>query len=508
MPSDDRRLHPLSIVFALVAQLRTFALPGLAVLVTAGSAGWGWELWAMPLLLPYALAAVLKYVTFRYRYEPNELVIRSGLFFRNERHVPYARIQNLDAVQNVFHRLWGVVEVRVETGGGEEVEAKMSVLPLADFEEMRRRVFAGRSGEAGAAGSETLPALAAPGRTLLALKPLDLVVCGLIQNRGVVVIMAGFGLLWEVGLMEGLIDRVFGEEMSGRGVFRSVMKAVFGRGGFPLGRIALMLGALAGLLLFIRFLSMVWSILRLYGFRITRDGDDLRTEYGLLTRVVATIPVRRIQTVTIKEGPLHRLFRRASVRVDTAGGGEEWGGGESKAQREWLAPVLRRDALPGFLREVLPEVDLAAAEWQPSHPRAYRREVKGWLLVALGLSLPFAALLRWWDLALLAVLVVWACVVARFHLAHYRWALAGGAVLLRSGWIWRQMSVARFAKIQAVSIHESPFDRRARMARVRVDTAGAGDLSHRVDIHYLARETARELYNLLTAQAARTAFRW
>ncbi len=51
-------------------------------------------------------------------------MIRSGLIFRNERHVPFSRIQNVDAIQNVFHRLFGVAEVRVETGGGKEEEAR------------------------------------------------------------------------------------------------------------------------------------------------------------------------------------------------------------------------------------------------------------------------------------------------------------------------------------------------------------------------------------------------
>ena len=46
------------------------------------------------------------------------------------------------------------------------------------------------------------------------------------------------------------------------------------------------------------------------------------------------------------------------------------------------------------------------------------------------------------------------------------------------------------------------------MARVRVDTAGAGGSSHRVDIPYLSLETARELCGRLTFEAARTELRW
>jgi membrane protein YdbS with pleckstrin-like domain len=63
-------------------------------------------------------------------------------------------------------------------------------------------------------------------------------------------------------------------------------------------------------------------------------------------------------------------------------------------------------------------------------------------------------------------------------------------------------------KIQAVTMYESPFNRRAAMSGVRVDTAGAGELSHRVDIPYLDQEVASGLAERLAASAANTAFRW
>ena len=56
MPSE-RRLHPVSILFGLGGQLRQFALPGLLVLVTAGSAGLDWQVWLLLLLVPYALVS-------------------------------------------------------------------------------------------------------------------------------------------------------------------------------------------------------------------------------------------------------------------------------------------------------------------------------------------------------------------------------------------------------------------------------------------------------------------
>jgi membrane protein YdbS with pleckstrin-like domain len=81
-------------------------------------------------------------------------------------------------------------------------------------------------------------------------------------------------------------------------------------------------------------------------------------------------------------------------------------------------------------------------------------------------------------------------------------------VAFKSGWLWRSTTIARVSRIQAVSLRESPFDRRAAMARVRVDTAGAHERSHRIDIPYLGRDDAADLQLRLAARAADTQFHW
>jgi membrane protein YdbS with pleckstrin-like domain len=111
-------------------------------------------------------------------------------------------------------------------------------------------------------------------------------------------------------------------------------------------------------------------------------------------------------------------------------------------------------------------------------------------------------------MALLAVTVPGAIVAARKHVDHLGWAATADVVAFRSGWLWRSVTVARVAKIQSVARIETPFDRRTAMARVRVDTAGAGERSHRVDIPYLSREAARDLHDQLATGAATTEFRW
>ena len=515
---SEQRLHPASLLFAFADSVKKFALPGLIAALSVGrQSTWQptfgrfqppetWELWLMLLLVPSVLAAIARYVSFRLRYDETELVIRSGIVFRNERHVPYTRIQNLDAVQNLVHRLLGVIEVRIETGAGKEPEATISVVPEAALADMRRRVFAGRM--PAAALDAEVPALPAAeqGRTLLQLPVRELMLFGFLENRGLVIMAAAYGALWEFGLFNAIFGRLF-EDAETRGTLRSLIRGMAAGGVFPLLQAAAAAAGIVLLLAAVRLLSMVWAVVRLYGFRLSKIEQDLRTDFGLATRVSATIPLRRVQAMTVREGPLYRLVSRVSVRVETAGGGQ--GTPEQPARRrEALAPLLPPRDLPALVSEVLPGVDVGTLDWYGTHPLALRRAVRPAVAMAVVLTLAAALVIHPAVLVLLPLVVAWAVFRSYKYVRNLAWAVTPDVVAFRSGWLWRTLTIARVAKIQAVARIESPFDRRWDMARVRVDTAGAGDRSHRIDIPYLPHSTAVELQARLAAGAADTPFRW
>jgi putative membrane protein len=499
MPSENR-LHPLSVLFAFLTQIRLFVVPGIFVLVGRSSRGDGWwEPWMMLLIIPSAIGAVLRYITFRYRYDDSEMVIRSGLIFRKERHIPYARIQNIDAIQNVLHRLLNVVEVKVETGGGETAEARMSVLPMSAFHEMRAHVFAEqRLARPDAPADKTTPQ--AP---LLELKTRELLLYGFIENRGAVVVGAALGVLWEFGLVDRLGPRVVGAPR-GRGAMRNLVRDVISDVTVSIDRILIGIAVILALLLLVRVLSMGWAAVRLHGFTLTLIDGDARTEYGLLTRVAATIPLRRIQTLSIRETPLHRLFSRVAVKADTAGGRLDEGGG--RADREWLAPILQLGAVPEFVRALLGHA-YDGVDWRPAAAGAFRREVKGWLFIAAVMFGGLAYLTRWWAVPVLPAMVVWAVLCAHQTIKHLGWATTDDAILFKRGWLWRRVIIVKFAKMQTVTLNESPFDRRTTMATLHIDTAGASQRSV-VHIPYIARDTAAAMHARLSREAAQRQLKW
>jgi putative membrane protein len=249
---------------------------------------------------------------------------------------------------------------------------------------------------------------------------------------------------------------------------------------------------------------VVYSIVRFYGFRLSVDPGSVRADHGLLTRVAITVPRRRIQLIGFRSNPLHRLFRRLSVRVETAGFS---GGNEGPSSLRWLAPILPEGDVAGVVGEVQPEVDWEAFEWRPLHPRARVRLLR-LRLIQLGIGMVFLGLAT--GLAALPVLVlvpiVWAFV--RGYIRYTGWALAPGAIGYRSGWLFQQQSFVRYSKIQTVSLTRNPFDRRWGMATVSVDTAGADPAGHRIRIRFLDHRSACELRDELEERMRRTRFVW
>ncbi len=523
----EHRLHPLSIAFSLGSQLRRAILPLIIGGASANFLGVVEMRFVLLVgLIPLVVGSVVRYLTFRYRYEEAELVIRSGLLFRRERHVPYARIQNLDAVQGVFHRVLGVVEVKLQTGGGQEPEATLTVLPLPALEALRAQVREGKREAAGEvagaeeaatsgaaavgvpaeAAADPAPADSAEGRTLLHLPAGELLLHGLLQNRGMVLIAAAFGLAWEMGLVERASDWVGGEQSWLGPAVEGAAADVVAAG--ILVTVAAIAALVVAFVIFARLLSIVWTLVRLHDYRVVRSEEGLRATFGMLTQVSATIPLRRVQTVTIHEGPLQRWAGRVAVGVQTAGGSQAGQPGNADPHRQQLAPILRRERLREFLREVIPELDAPEVNWEPVSPLAFRRVLRGTCFLATLAAVPLYFALEAWGVAIHAAFLAWAVFYARRYVDHLGWALKDDMVWFRSGWLWRRTTIARYTRIQVVALRASPIDRWRGMASLRVDTAGAGAASHKVDIPYLPVDTARKLRTLLAAEAARTAFRW
>ncbi len=468
------RLHPLSWLFALLIQLRPLVVP-LLVLIFLGRGEW-WELFIVVGAVGYALYALIYSIGFRYRLGDDELLVKEGIFARTERHIPYARIQNIVRRRNLLHRAFGVAELRLESAGGDKPEAVMNVITLAAAEQI----------EAVLRSEKAQPESADLRAPLLSLDWRELLRLGLVRNRGGVVIGAMFALAWQFEPWEhsgvrGIL-RVLGELLAN-------FDALFDN------QFALVAGAAGLLLAFfvaIKLFSIAMAFLSFHGFALVSDGARVATDGGLLTRHAASARVDKIQRLILGESWLSRQVERRWLACDVAAGKRETDA-DSGSRLRWLAPIAPPERVDAVVAELAPELDLRHCVWLPLHPRAWLRVLKTSALIWSAVSVPFWLYLGIKALPIWIALMGWSWVESRGWARFAAYSCEPGVLAWRSGFLTREWVIARIDKGQGLALRTSPFDRRAGMASVELDTAGSSATGSHLRVPYLDEPQARML---------------
>jgi len=473
----NRRLHPLSWLFVLMLHLKQFAFPLLALLITGR--GDRNELWSLIGVALLALYSIFQYFTYQYRVLDSELIVRSGVFQKTVRHIPFNRIQNVSITQNVLHRFFQVAEVKLEAAGGVKPEAHMRVLSLADAQELEELIRSHANTTGVVTADEVLPAKV---EVLHRLSFSDVVKLGLINNHGMVVIGAAVGLLFQTsGRMAGnfiseSIKTLFGwSDSLHLGTFATVLSAVF---------------AIILFLLLVRAFSVVLALLQYYGFSLSLMGRRLTVQRGLLSRLRSSLPLRRIQAYTIKEDWLHRIFRQRSLQVDSAAGAAL--NEEGKSPLRDLVPLARPHEMDGLVARFLASDQWPVQTWKSLHAEAWKREFLMSSLFLLFAGIAGAAFFNSY-VALVLLLIPVLFLRAKVWAAHAAYAYTGDLIAVRHGWLSREWRFAEISKLQGLSLREGVFDRRYGMASLTLDTAGARAMSSPFRIPYMPRSDAQAL---------------
>lgn len=490
------RLHPLTLLVAAANALRGAILPLAVIYVVGNRTSFG-----LPLLLVVTalslVASAARYFTFTYRVEAGELITRQGILDRTERHIPLTRVQDVRMEQGVLHRLLGVVDVHIETAGGQGAEASLSAVGRADAERLRRAIV-GAGGVANAPPEAGPPAAQRDIIRRVGLR--ELVVAGLAANHlasGTAIVFGAWAFL----------DDVLPRDEQRR--YLVLLVRTVQRWWEPGGWTAGLVGAafLGAVLLVGMLLSVAGSVLLFYGFTLRRDGEDLHRTYGLLTRRASRLPRRRIQLLKIEESAPRRLLGLATLHADTAGSAAPGG----KTGRDVLLPVVGRDEVEALLPAFFPDVDPPV--WRHVSRLAIRRETaKGVWACLLFAVLSFLLLrntaapplLALWPLGLVPLLYG----VNVLGYRHLGYALGTGYLRTRRGTLERATHVVPVRNLQVVVLRQTPFDRRLGLATLRADTAGQTYTGGGPQIRHLPWAEALALAQTLARQAARARYRW
>ncbi|SIR84053.1 PH domain-containing protein [Natronorubrum thiooxidans] len=495
------RLHPLSAVtYALQYGFTWLWVPVVLVLVLGGifdPISPAWTPIAAPLgFLAGAVYGIVYYYRFEYGVTPDTFDVSSGVVARRSREIPYGRIQNVDVKQGVLQRLLGLAIVSIETAGGGNTEASLNFVSESDAnrlqEQIRRRTADvkdrrrkrdreavaadgqesaadapnGIEGDNAALGDEDGTSLedgvSEPRRPhrqrLFDLEARELLLYSFTSFRPAAVAAVLFVFFLATDRIIDLFV-ITAQPLGG--------PAALGEGTPTSYGILTVVSAINGILI-TYLLSVAYTFGTYYGFQLGRADDDFVYERGLLQRYSGSIPVEKVQSVTVTENPLQRLIGYAGLWVETAGYGPESSGGSQSA-----VPLAKQGRVHQFT-ENLTDVETPTFHSPPTLARRrylVRYSLVATLVVAAVFALAQVTPLERWYLAA----VVFAAVPPAAHLkyVHLGYFVGDDHLVIRRGFWKRRTTVIPYYRIQTVSTRRSIFQRRLGLASLVVDTASS-----------------------------------
>ena len=515
------KLHPLSAVrdaggraFAIGSAVFFFGLMGSTVL-NLFDVGVVIVLAVLGALLGAAYG-VAYYLRFSYRLSGGSLSITSGVVGRREREIPLRRVQNVDLRQSILQRLLGLAVVRVETAGGGETEAVLDFVSRPEAERLQREIREGKRSAApevvGAGGSEAVETetwessgptepseRSEPGtRSLFEIGDVELGLYALTAFQPASALFLLFAVPFGWDAATGILLRIAAPLGGPTDLDPAALASA---AGLVLAVVGTLLAAVTSWAL-----SALYTLVGYHGFTLARTGDDLVYERGLLRRYSGSIPLSKVQTLTLVEHVLARRLGYAGLRVETAGYGAGGGGsGQGSNQPASAIPLATHDRVLALARTIEPFDDLAFER----PPKRARRRYAARYLGAVVLLTAFVFGIGWlagvfepavglalWQVPLLFLPLV--PVAAHLKWANRGYHLGPEHVAIREGFWRRHTRIVPYYRLQTVETRRTVFQRRLGLASLVADTASSGSLFGSAPVaHDVATRTGRRLHQEL-----------
>lgn len=493
---EPLRTNPKSFAVQAVASVKNALVPMIAVFFTMSEKPWAIFAALGVGMFIASISAAGSYLSWRrltYIVGQEDIRVESGILSRAARSVPFERIQDVSLEQGLVPRLFGLVQVKFETGAGGGDDLALTYLSEEEGERLREVIKARKDGVVQVEGEQIAEEPAA--EVLFAMDEKRLLKFGFFEfSLAAFAVIAGLFQyaetfasieLWDADLWAGLLGES-GSWVSGLG---------FG---------AQIAGILTGLLAFVVVGSatgLVRTFLRDWGFVLERTEKGFRRRRGLLTKTDVVMPVHRVQALKMATGFIRRRFGYYGLKF------------VSLAQDKGSAS---HDVAPfGTLDEVGPIATVAGFAIEPSQGTDWQRGSRKYRIdSAIIVLLMFAVLATGvgtvffvsdkisplWALLLLGV----GGLLAMQQMFMWRFdfnAIDPRHFFVRKGWLSPKLDVASRVKLQSVEIAQGPIARKRGYASLRLGLAGGA-----LNFDGLPIERAHELRSHILTSISGTDF--
>ena len=486
MSNEKYKLHPVTAIINVVKALKDLLVPIVIILLANGfnlnfdyrNEDFFGEM--VPLIFLVVIVfwtminGLIKWATFTYWFEDNELRVEYGLFVKKKRYIPFDRIQNLNYKEGIFHRIFKLVQVQVETAGSKsgKPEAELTAVTREAADEIELRMNRAKQKECSIEVGETKQEILEESSSIVHKMKVPELLLLATTSSGVGVVLAGVFAVVSQFAEFIPFDSIYEE-------FAFLLKYSF-------IAVAILI-AMALLLTWV--ISVGLTFLNYYDFTVTKENNRLIITRGLIEKKRVTIPLNRVQAIKIVENPFQQMLGLVAIAVESAGGGFS---GEADKKIILFPLISKKEALKP-LQELFPEYDftMIPSVKPPKRGQSFFYRIDFLWLIPTIVAVSYF----FYPYGLLSLLLIFpVLLLGRWQFKTTGYTINNQQITIVSRLISRVTFFAMKKRIQVTESSQTYFQKRKSIGSVKI-VVMSGMTGASAVVRHIEQEDAEKIFN-------------
>lgn len=340
-----KKQHPYFLLKEIVSSVKEFILALLVLISAVFAKGRNGKILFLIIALIVIAIIVFTIIIWKnnvYSFDETGMHLNEGLIERKSRYIPSDKIHTMDMDSNLIQRLFGVVTIRIDTASGGK-EAEVCLILSENEAEHIKKVLLNDSIKQNDQEEKTeiQEKYQEFSNENIQYKAtiMDLIITAITSKY----IMGGIFFIF---VAYDKINDVMPENIKTRfNDFESKSTETI----MAYKSIKIVIALILVVLIVTFIISIISTVIKYYDFTVSRDKNKINITYGLLNKKSVVIPIHRIQSISIVEGILKKPFNAVTINVESIGYGKE------KGESTMLFPLLNKNKIDKFFKEVLTE---------------------------------------------------------------------------------------------------------------------------------------------------------
>lgn len=487
VPNRQSYVAILMILFKTVNVLFRQLLPFVVVVLLGGSKSkTSYLLYTIVAVAVISMVySVINFFKTYFIIQDGELVLFTGIFNKKKMSIPFAKIQTINFEQNIIHQFFSVLRLKVDTAGSEKNEFEFHAIQtdkahaLRDLVMSEKKAFVSKNDQSDVIDQEETRVIYKP---IMSLTTTELFKVGITENHlksGGLIFLFFFWIyqnLQEVGVdVDEYSEEIPDVELGF--AFIAFVVAVF--------------------LIVSIMISMVRTVVQHYDLQFLRSRSGFKIISGLFTKKEISALDHKIQHISWSDNLLKRLAGFKNLYLNQASSAE------LTSKQNINIPGCNISHITEVVRTLFGTVDFESFEMHKIDKRYFYR-----FTVIIGIVFALLSGLAYFldqtDKIVYGLLVV--LYLIGFRYVGYRkktFGHDGELLYIKGGVFGDKAEVLPIFKIQAIELHQSPYQFKNQLCSISLYTA-----SGRIMIPYISNDFAKNLSDIFLRKVESDRRRW